>query len=118
MLAKYKVSDIRKRFAIFIDDNAIDDREFDIRVVIRHLLHDRSLSKSDPNDQVEASLGKSAHRGFDRGWISRLDIVQANVHVFLRTLHTFPCRGIKRPIVLAADIKHDTDLDIAALAFG
>src|ERR1051326_9226863 len=36
--------------------DAIDDRELDMRIIFRHLLHDRSLRKADSDDEVEISF--------------------------------------------------------------
>src|SRR6478672_648781 len=117
MLAKYQVRDIRKRLAVLVHDNSVDDREFDIRIIGRNLLHDRSLCKSDPDNEVETAFGECTHSRFDRGRVSRFNVVQTYVHVLLGALYAFPCSSVERTIVLAANIEHDADLYIAAFTF-
>src|SRR6185369_1508267 len=46
-------------------NHAVDDRELQVGIVARYVIHDRSLSETDPDDQVVAAFGEGSHRGFD-----------------------------------------------------
>jgi len=102
----------------------------DVRIIGRHRLHDRRLSKADANHQVIAALGKRAHRRFNGGRIARLNIAQDDIHcrlvfsffVFARlpvgcltclgAFHSNPCGRIERAIVLAADVKDNPHVNL------
>src|SRR5690348_4041895 len=103
-----------RRLAVGFHNDAVYDREFDIWVIGRHLLHDRTLGKSDADHQIEIPLGKCTHGRFDRGRVAGLYIVETDVHVLLRAFNTFPRRGIERPVILASDVEDYADPYLAA----
>src|SRR5882757_6968957 len=95
-----------------------------IWIVFRHGLHDRTLRKSNADDQIIAALSKGAHRRLDRYRIARLDVAKHNVesgfpatrltvgeHSRFSALHPGPGGGIEGTIVFTADVKDDTDVN-------
>src|SRR6185503_4573169 len=96
--------------------DAVDDGELNVRIVFRDALHDRRLCKSNTDDEIEISLGESAHRGFDCVWCTGFDIAQDYRKILCGTLHTFPRRGIERSVVLSADVENDSDVDLRWVA--
>src|SRR5258708_6214313 len=117
MLAENEVGNIWKRLAVFVNNDTIDDRKFDVWVVGRHLLHDRALCKADSDDKVKILLGKGPHRRFDRRRITRFDIVKTYVKIMLGPLYAFPRGRVERAVILAADVKNDAYSYLAAFAF-
>src|SRR5215208_196013 len=92
--------------------DAIDDRELNVWVVFGDLLHDWGLSKANSDDQIEIAFGEGAHRGFDGVWCTGFDIAQDDWEIFRGTLHTFPGSGVKRAIVLSANVENDADVNL------
>src|SRR5215216_5376010 len=92
--------------------NAIDDRELNVRVVFRNLLHDRGLGETNSDDQIEVPFGERAHSRLDGVWRAGFDIAQDDWQILRGALHTFPGSSVERPIVLSADVKDDADLNL------
>src|SRR5687768_1407393 len=65
-----------RRLAVVFKNYTINNRKPDVWIIARYALHDRALRETDPNDQIEAALGKRAHRRFDRSRIAGLNITQ------------------------------------------
>src|SRR5215211_4637777 len=118
MLAEHQRGNILfRRFPVRLKYNAVDDSEFDIRIIVCHSLHDRPLGKTDSDYQIEIPFGKRPHRRLDRGWIARFDVVKTDVQLFLRPLHAIPCRRVERTVILPSNVEHDADPRTAALSF-
>src|SRR5688572_10104329 len=118
------------RLAVVFKDHAIDNRKTYVWIIARDALHDRALRETDANDQIEAALGKRAHRRFDRGRIAGLNIAQddaeggfvISLRVFarlavgllprFRALNADPGSRIERAIVFAADVENNSNADI------
>ena len=96
-----------------------------IRIVLRHGLHDWTLRKANADNQIVTALGEGAHRRLDRNRIARLDVTQHDAerrfaatgpaigeHSRLSALHTGPGGGIEGTIILAADVKDDPDVNL------
>src|SRR5690606_32074706 len=50
-----------RRFSVGFEYHAVNDREFDVRIIDRDLLHDRTLGKAYADDQIEILFGKGTH---------------------------------------------------------
>ena len=97
----------------------IDDREANVGIVFSNRLNDRSLGKSDPDNQIVVAFRERAHRGFDGGWIPGFDIAQHNRQcgfaaiatvwpgAGFSTLRARPGRGVERTIVFTANIENN-----------
>src|SRR5215213_6183075 len=90
--------------------DAIDNGELDVRIILRHLLHDRRLRETHSDDQIEISFSKRAHRRLNRVRRAGFNVTQDNRQIFGRALHAFPRRRIERAIVLSADVKNNADM--------
>src|SRR5687767_10145534 len=119
-----------RRLAVVFKNHAIDNRKPDVWIIARNTLHDRALRETDPDDQIEAALGKRAHRRFDRSRIAGLNFTQhdpeggfvislsvlTNLAVGLlprfRALNPDPGGRIERTIVFAADVENNSNADI------
>src|SRR5690606_41026073 len=88
---------------------AVNDREFDVRIIHSDLLHYRSLGKTDADNQVKILFRECPHRRFDRCRISRFDVVKTDVQILFGAFDAFPRGGIERPVVLSADVENDAD---------
>src|SRR5438445_7792393 len=116
MFAENEIGNIWNRLSVAVDNYTVDDRKFDIRVIGRHLLHDRPLGKPDADYQVEILLGKSTHRRLDRCRIARLDIIEADIKIILCAFYAFPRSSVERAVIFAANVKNNADAYLAALA--
>src|SRR5215213_4573720 len=92
--------------------DAVDDCELNVWIVFCYLLHDRRLCKTNSDDQIEITFGERAHRGLDGVWCAGFDIAQDDWQILRGTLHTFPRSSVEGAIILSADVKNDTDLDL------
>ncbi len=99
-------------------DEAVDDREIDVRIILRDALHDRRLREADTDDQIVAAFREGAHRGLDRGRVARLDVPQDDRKVLRRALDAFPGGGVERAVVLASDVEDDSDVNLLAVLAG
>src|ERR1043165_2103228 len=90
----------------------IDDGELNVWIVLGDLFHDRSLGKTDADDEVEVALSKRAHRWFDRVRSAWFNVAQNDREIPGRLLHAFPRSSVEGSIVFAADIEDDSDLDL------
>ena len=107
MLLEDQRSDVRQLA------DAVDDRELNVRIILRDLLDDRRLRETDADDQIVVAFGKRAHRRFDRVRSAGLDVAQDDRQIFRRRACTpSPRRGIERTIVLAADVEDDSDANL------
>src|SRR5262249_53176253 len=91
-------------------DNAVDDREIQLRIVFCDRLDDRSLDKADPDNEVVTALGERTHRGLNRCGIARFNIAKDERKFLRGTACPRPCGGIERPVVLASEVIDHTDV--------
>src|SRR5262249_20851480 len=74
--------------------------------------------ESDAGDQVVSVLRKHPQRGLDRSRITRFDVAQDNREVLLRAQYADIRRGVERTVVLAADVKDDSDFLFSGVSLG
>ncbi len=91
---------------------AVHDGEVDVRVVLRHLLHDGGLREADADDEVVVALGEGAHRGLDGGRVAGLHVAQHDGKIFRGAHHALPRRRVEGAVVLAADVEDDADVNL------
>src|SRR2546430_9829687 len=129
MFLENERSNIRFRsLAIVFEDHAVDDREVNVRIILRDGLHDWTLRKADADNEIVTALSERPHCRFDRDRIARLDIANDYIqwglatarlavgqHARLGALHSVPSRGIERTIVFAADVKDNADANLARI---
>src|SRR6266850_4091133 len=100
--------------------DSIDDREANVRIILRHEFNDWGLRKADADNEVVITFGKGAHCRLDGSRIAGFDITQHYGQLWLAatravgpltglcTLRSGPRRSIERAVILAADIENNT----------
>src|SRR5262245_30042923 len=134
MLFEDKRSDVRsRRFAVIFENHAVDNREINIRIVLRDLLHDRRLRETDADDEVVTTFCKRAHRRLDRSWIARLYVTHNDVKrrllisLLIQTwlavglvtsfgaLHSDPGCRIEGTVILTANVEDNPDANFVRI---
>src|SRR5689334_7655377 len=101
-----------------------------IRIVLRDLLHDRGLRKTDADNQIIAAFRERTHRRLNRSRIAGFNVanndvewlllisllIQARLSVRMMTsfgtLYANPSGCIERAVVFTPDIKDDTNANL------
>src|SRR5215471_1024506 len=105
-------SDVRKLA------HTIDNREIELWIILRNRVDDRRMVKAHANNQVVAAFGKRPHRRLNGGGVTRLDVAQNDRKIFSRSAYTLQRRGVEGMIVLPADVKNDSDMDLGRVVGG
>src|SRR5262249_24511977 len=92
--------------------DAVHDCKIQIRVVLGSRFDLWRLRESDTDDQVVSALCKGTHRRLNRGRIAAFNIPQHDWQVFGSATDSLPGSRIKRAVVLATDIKDDTNMNL------